>query len=99
MSAAWELWRVTMNTASMDSSASTASASVPIVVKPNFRWALTAESEPRVATRDELDVGPARQMGEQHRIGVVPGADEPDPQRPRDHHLGAHRGAAPPAPP
>ena len=43
-------WRVTTKIASSDSSSSTAWALVEAVVKPNRRWAFTADSDRVVAT-------------------------------------------------
>ena len=47
---AWVACRVTTKIASSDSSSSTAWALVEAVVKPNRRWALTADSDRVVAT-------------------------------------------------
>ena len=80
VSSAWELCRVTMNTASIVGSSKTASGSVPACPKPNLRCALTADKRAAGGHVGELDPRLIREMRKKHRRGVVPGADKADPQ-------------------
>ncbi len=77
--AACERCRVTTKTASIAGSSRTSSALVPARSNPNFRCALTADSDRVVAT--DSQVGLCGQVREQHGRRVAAGADEPDADR------------------